>query len=96
MKVDVKDVLTTMFTVVLANRNAIGSPHGLHRAGDARNCLHQRTCKVAVNVIDLRDVPDGHHEHMAPVARLLITAREHRGLAAAKRHDTRVNSPHKM
>jgi hypothetical protein len=38
---------------------------------------------------DLRHMADWHDEHMAPVAGLLTTARKHRGLAVAKRHNTR-------
>jgi hypothetical protein len=89
VKVNVEDILTTVLAVVLANRNAISRAHGLHCCRDPRKCRHQRACEIAVNVLDLCHVPDGHDEHMAPVTRLLAAAREHGRLAVAKRHNTR-------
>jgi hypothetical protein len=89
VKVNVKDVLTTMLVVVLTNRHSIGRAHGLHCGRDTRKRRHQRTCKVAVNIIDPGHMPNGHDEHMAPIKRLLTPTRKNRGLAVAKRHNTR-------
>src|SRR5262249_27054683 len=84
VKVDVEDVLTTVPLVVLANRNAIGTTHRLHCGRNAGECRHQRAREIAVNLIDLCHVLGGYDEHMAPITGLLMTAREHCGLAVAK------------
>src|SRR5262249_54586234 len=66
------------------NRNAISTTHRLHGCGNAGECHHQRACEIAANLIDLCHVPGGYDEHMAPVTGLLMTAREHRGVAVAQ------------
>jgi hypothetical protein len=79
-----KDVLTAVLLIVLANRDTVGTTRFLHCGGNAREGHHQGAGETIADLIEVGDVPGGYDEHVAPITGLLVEAGKNGGLAVAK------------
>src|SRR5688572_30455759 len=67
VEVNVKYVLTTVGLIVLSHGDSVGGARFLERLGNSCHGRHQRTCKNALDVVDLGDVTHGNNEHVSMI-----------------------------